>query len=113
METSQGKTIAAIEIIYERHAALMYGCICKLIPQKEAADKILVEAFIDLYSRKDEYNYNPQDSIWFLKHAMSAAFHFIKQGSMAKEFPTKVNQQILEIKNTKYIPTKNKQHVFV
>ena len=108
MQANHNNSTASIEMIYEKHAAVMYGCIYKLVPQKEFADKILSEVFIDLYKKREEHNYSINDSVWFLKLAIKAAFTFIKQGPLAKDFPAMVTQQILDIKTTKYAQLKYK-----
>ena len=113
MLANQNNTIDTIEMIYEKHAALMYGCIYKLVEQKDTANKILSEVFIDLYNRKEEYSYSIDDTVWFLKKAVKAAFHFIKEGHMAEEFPLKVMQQVLEIKSGKYLQVKCNQTTLV
>ncbi len=109
MQANQHHPTASLELIYEKYAALMYGCIYKLVPQKETADKILSEVFIDLYKNEDANNFILKDSMWFLKHAMKAAFDFIKRGPMAKELPAIVVQQLSELKTAKYLPIKNRQ----
>ena len=108
MQANHNNSNASIEIIYEKHAAVMYGCIYKLVQQKEVADKILVEVFIDIYKKTDEYNYNINDSVWFLKHAMKAAFTFIKQKPLSKDFSEQAMQLILDIKASKNNPLNQK-----
>ena len=106
MQANHNNSTAPIEMIYEKYAAMMYGCIYKLVQQKEVADKILGEVFIDIYKKKDEYNYSINDSIWFLKHAMKAAFTFIKQNPLSKDFSEKAMQLILDVKASKNAPLK-------
>ena len=78
----------------------MYGCICKIVPQKETANDILSSVFRDLYDTRGNHNYQSENAVWFLKYAMRASFDFIKKSEQAKDLPAIVKQQLLEIRTS-------------
>ena len=102
MQASVPSSINVFELIYEKHAALMYGCICKIVPQQDTANSILSKVFGDLYDTRGTHNYQSENAVWFLKYAMKATFDFIKQTAQSNDLPAIVEQQLSEIRTAQY-----------
>lgn len=69
-------TSSHFEEVYDRYAAVMYGCILKIVKEKDRADLVLRNVFLDLSKSTFEKEL-PQVS-WFIKFAMQKAFQFLK-----------------------------------
>ena len=96
-----------IENIYDRHAAIMYGCIFKIVTHTDTAENILKEIFFDFQKNSAICMQNIDNSMWFAKHAMKKAFGFIKAAPFQKDFAITALQQILEMKSIKNSAAEN------
>ena len=102
MQATVPNSITAFELLYEKHAPTMYGCICKIVPQKETANDILSSVFRDLYDTRGNHNYQSENAVWFLKYAMRASFDFIKKSAQSEDLHAIVKQQLSAIRTAKY-----------
>ncbi len=98
MLTDNHKPTGFFEEMYDKHAALMYGCIYRLIPNKDIADKILTDVFIDIYNKRAVNNFTSISMPLLLKQASGAAFTYLKKVNKANAFLLKVSEHINEIK---------------
>ena len=68
-----------IETVYEMHAAAMYGCIFKIVQNKQKADDILMDIFRTFAVEFPNNNPENNQPIWYIKFAMKKAFHYLRQ----------------------------------
>ena len=68
-----------LQTIYDAHAANMYGCIYKLVQNKQQAEEILINIFRDFASNNPPYYKSDTSTIWFIKHALKSAYLYLKE----------------------------------
>ncbi len=74
-------TAPYFEQIYDRYAAVMYGCILKIVREKKSADAVLRITFAELYTANAYTAAGMPDAVWFIKFAMQKAFQFLKENN--------------------------------
>ncbi len=80
------------ESIYDKYAAVMYGCILNIVKEKNQAEAILRSIFLDLPS---EHNFTKETDLgasWFIKLAMKKSFIFLKEYNSNDIYKSRVNE---------------------
>ncbi len=83
--------------IYDRHAAMMYGSILRIVQEKRSAEKILINAFTEIKSglQKETVSREP---LWFLRCARRNAFAYLQHKGVNVLYEDAVTAGINELK---------------
>lgn len=66
------------ENIYDSYAAVMYGCVIRIVKDKEDAENVLRTIFLRLPKILPR---EMPGKIWFIKYAMQQSFLFLKENN--------------------------------
>ena len=81
---------AALDVLYERHKALVFGCLCRLTPDRCLAEELLQDTFLAAWQYADRYRGQSSVRSWFVGIARRKA-----RDRMRRAIPTLVDDEEL------------------
>lgn len=67
--------------MYDKHAWFVYACIHRLVAEKQIAEKILKQIFIDFHNKEEYKTIIIHKTFWYTKHAVKTTIAFLKSNS--------------------------------
>ena len=81
----------ALGVLYARHRLLVFGCLCRLTPDRSLAEELLQETFLAAWQSAARYSGQGRVRSWFVGIARNQA-----QNSLRKRAPRLVDDAILD-----------------
>ncbi|MEJ7610149.1 MAG: hypothetical protein WKF88_03110 [Ferruginibacter sp.] len=83
--------------IYDKHAAMMYGSILRIVKEKKSAEAVLLSAFTEI---KTALNSGTcfREPLWFLKCARRNAFTYLQDKGLNQSYRHAVSAGIDDLR---------------
>ena len=73
--------VLALSVLYARYRLLVFGCLCRLTPDRSIAEDLLQETFVAAWQSAGRYNGQGSVRSWVVGIARNqAAFHLLRDG---------------------------------
>jgi RNA polymerase sigma-70 factor, ECF subfamily len=76
------KHVDAFEVLYHRHAQVMYNLIFRIVRQQKVAEELLQDTFWQIWLRADQYEHDNAGTAWMYAIARRRALDYLHAGEM-------------------------------
>lgn len=100
----------AMGLLYDAYAPVMMGMICSIIPQQEAAEEVLHETFVAIWSRIGEYDASRSRFLsWGLSVARGIALEAVKNDKSTPVAKQQRKRNFAGAEDTEEVPPVQKE----